>query len=149
MSRIKCDITGLQNLEKSLKNMQKTAAREALLKETLEAYAREFVKSVSQKTPVGQYPKVSHKVGGTLKHAWEGDASVVFITSGGRHEVVIRNGVPYASFVEFGHRSGSGFTRGRFMMTSTEQEMDVRLAQFLDSKMQKYWEESLYDTNSH
>lgn len=66
------------------------------------------VTDVKERTPVGVYPKGSGRTGGTLKRGW---SSSEIVTTAGDKTQIIGNAVPYADWVENGHKTMQG--RGR------------------------------------
>ncbi len=57
--------------------------------------------------------------------------------SNGVYEIEIINPVDYASYVEFGHRSRGhvGWTKGKFMMTISADELDQQAPAILERKL--------------
>ena len=137
-----CDFRQLQDLRDKLARFEKVDMQQFCAKVAKELAARLLAK-VIKRTPVGQYPKKSGKVGGTLRRGWtseksrEAELNAVFggsntsavkyaqslpiAVSGDTYIVTIINPVEYASFVEFGHRTrgGKGWVKGRFMLTKS------------------------------
>ena len=116
----------------------------------ISACARELavrlLAKVVKRTPVGQYPSGSGKVGGTLRRGWTAGKSAsayvqtLKISKSGKDYVIeITNPVEYASYVEFGHRTRNhkGWVEGKFMMTISEQEIQSSAPQILENKIQK------------
>ena len=64
---------------------------------------------------------------------------------GGFLVIEIENPVEYASYVEFGHRTGShkGWVQGRFMLTMSEQEIQEIAPKVLENKIKKYLTECM------
>lgn len=99
-------------------------------KETAKDAAGRLLRKVAKRTPVGQYPASTGKVGGTLRRGWDAqnqDLSVKKKLHG--YYITIKNTVDYASYVEFGHRlrGGSGWWEGYFFLTKSEQEIEAIL----------------------
>lgn len=108
--------------------------------------AARLLAKVVKRTPVGQYPSGSGKVGGTLRRGWTAGKSAsayvqtLKISKSGKDYVIeITNPVEYASYVEFGHRTRNhkGWVEGKFMMTISEQEIQSSAPQILENKIQK------------
>ena len=142
---VKINLEGFKELEKSLTKIQKDVD-DFIVSLSKEVAAR-LLSKVIRRTPVGQYKKGSGKVGGTLRRGWTaGKKRVDFIEGiqvnkrGGIYEVVIKNSVEYASYVEFGHRTKNhkGWVPGRFMLTISEQELEGDLEGIIQNKLQKF-----------
>lgn len=142
---VKINLEGFKELEKSLTKIQKDVD-DFIVSLSKEVAAR-LLSKVIRRTPVGQYKKGSGKVGGTLRRGWtSGKKRADFIEGiqvnkrGGIYEVVIKNSVEYASYVEFGHRTRNhkGWVPGRFMLTISEQELEGDLERIIQNKLQKF-----------
>ena len=110
--------------------------------------AARLLAKVIKRTPVGQYPSGTGKVGGTLRRGWTGGKSSAASSyvnslnvrhSGDVYTIEIVNPVEYASYVEFGHRTrgGKGWVEGQFMLTISEQEIQANAGKILESKLRK------------
>lgn len=119
----------------------------------VEACAKELaarlLRMVVKRTPVGEYPKSSGKKGGTLRRGWTGEKrssaqnyadSLTVHHFGDTYVIEIVNPVEYASYVEYGHRTAnhSGWVKGQFMMTISEQELEKIAPKVLENKIKKY-----------
>ena len=104
---------------------------------------------VIRRTPVGQYPKGSGKVGGTLRRGWtsgKSQSAAAFANSlpvhhfGDTYVIEVINPVEYASYVEFGHRTagGNGWVEGRHMLTISEEEIKRDATGILEAKLKKW-----------
>lgn len=142
---VKINLEGFKELEKSLTKIQKDVD-DFIVSLSKEVAAR-LLSKVIRRTPVGQYKKGSGKVGGTLRRGWtSGKKRADFIEGiqvnkrGGIYEVVIKNSVEYASYIEFGHRTRNhkGWVPGRFMLTISEQELEGDLERIIQNKLQKF-----------
>lgn len=142
---VKINFEGFKELEKSLTKIQKDVD-DFIVSLSKEVAAR-LLSKVIRRTPVGQYKKGSGKVGGTLRRGWTaGKKRADFIEGiqvnkrGGIYEVVIKNSVEYASYVEFGHRTKNhqGWVPGKFMLTISEQELEGDLERIIQNKLQKF-----------
>lgn len=104
------DISGLLKLQKDLEKLQAAIppTREAIIKEM----AKRFHQLVKHYTPIGQYPKSSGKVGGTMHRGW---TTTPMRTEGDRVEIDVINPVEYAPYVDYGHRPANhkGWVPGR------------------------------------
>lgn len=145
----KADIKGLKELRESFDRMP-------LPDEFMEACAKELaarlLRKVTKRTPVGEYPKSTGMTGGTLRRGWTGgkrSAAKGYAESlkvdhvGSAYVVEIINPTEYASYVEYGHRTSShtGWVRGQFMMTISEEELQTTAPGILERKIQKYLKE--------
>lgn len=142
---VKINLEGFKELEKSLTKIQKDVD-DFIVSLSKEVAAR-LLSKVIRRTPVGQYKKGSGKVGGTLRRGWTaGKKRADFIEGiqvnkrGSIYEVVIKNSVEYASYVEFGHRTRNhkSWVPGRFMLTISEQELEGDLERIIQNKLQKF-----------
>ena len=111
--------------------------------------AARLLRMVVKRTPVGQYPASSGKKGGTLRRGWTGEKrasaqgyadSLTVNHFGDTYVIEIVNPVEYASYVEYGHRTAnhSGWVKGQFMMTISEQELQKIAPKVLENKIKKY-----------
>lgn len=93
----------------------------------------------------------SSKSGGTLRRGWTGSKrssakeyadSLKVHHFGNIYVIEIVNPVEYASYVEYGHRTAnhSGWVKGHFMMTISEQELERIAPKVLENKIKKYME---------
>ncbi len=124
---------------------------EAFCESSAKELAARLLAKVIKRTPVGQYPASSGKVGGTLRRGWTGEekssatkyAQELIITKlGNVYQVEIINPLNYASYVEFGHRTANhkGWVSGRFMLTISEQELQAQAPAILEKKLMKFLE---------
>lgn len=156
-----CDFRQLRNLQEKLNKLQRDdfqAFCEAAAKEL----AARLLAKVIKRTPVGQYPAETGKVGGTLRRGWtaktEAEAiagrtpdakafvdSLQVTKSGNVYQIEIINPVHYASYVEYGHRTRNhkGWVKGEFMLTISENEINAQAPKILEKKLMKYLGECL------
>lgn len=108
--------------------------------------AARLLSKVIKRTPVGQYPSGSGKVGGTLRRGWTaGKSASSYVNSltiqrvGNEYIIEITNPTEYSSHVEFGHRTRDhkGWVDGRFMLTISEQEIQSATPKILERKIEK------------
>lgn len=108
--------------------------------------AARLLAKVIKRTPVGQYPSSSGKKGGTLRRNWTaGKGATDYAQSlrvnhfGDTYVIEIVNPTEYASYVEFGHRTRNhaGWVSGKFMLTISEQEIEVAAPAILERKIKK------------
>ena len=149
------DYKQFQDLQKRMEKLQGAAKQEFFEAAAKELAARLLAK-VIKRTPVGKYPASTGKKGGTLRRGWTGGnrssglsyaADLPIHKVGNTYEIEIINPVEYSSYVEFGHRTRnhSGWVPGRFMMTISEQEIDIAAPKILERKLTKYLGEMFND----
>lgn len=142
-----CDFDDLKDLKRKLEILEKQKAEEFMEACAKELAARLLAK-VIKRTPVGQYPSGSGKVGGTLRRGWtagKNQNAISYAQSlqiqhvGDVYKIVITNPVDYASYVEFGHRTRNhkGWVEGKFMLTISEQEIQTIAPRVLENKIKK------------
>ncbi len=142
-----CNFDGLKDLKRKLEILEKQKAEEFMEACAKELAARLLAK-VIKRTPVGQYPSGSGKVGGTLRRGWtagKNQNAISYAQSlqiqhvGDVYKIVITNPVDYASYVEFGHRTRNhkGWVEGKFMLTISEQEIQTIAPRVLENKIKK------------
>lgn len=96
-----------------------------------------------------RYTNPSGKVGGTLRKGWTGGEkanakgyaqSLRVNHYGDTYVIVIKNPVEYASYVEYGHRhrGGKGWTKGKFMLTLSESELQRVTPKIIEKKIEKF-----------
>ena len=122
---------------------------------------------VVRRTPVGNYDDtyeveddgeqkflvMSDKVGGTLRRGWTTEP---LTRSGTQHMINVINPVPYASYVEFGHRQEPGryvpaidrklkvsWVKGQFMLTDSVKEMNRSAPQTVQRKLDEFLNKEL------
>ena len=137
---------------KQLKELHKKFDRldEKQIVEFYEAAAKELAARllglVIPRTPVGDYPSSSGKMGGTLRRGWTSDEDIDFNAyaqslsvehRGTSYVIEIINPVDYASYVELGHRTRNheGWVAGQFMLTISEEELQAATPQILEKKI--------------
>lgn len=166
----KFDISGLKELQKKLLKLQ--ASKEKFFEECVKALAADLLKRVIKRTPVGYYGITQQRIarkdsknhkkgdvyyvkkgsedgknGGTLRRGWRADIH----KSGSNYIAVISNPVPYAIYVEYGHRQTPGryvpalgkrlvrsWVPGKFMLTISEQELQEIAPQILQKKFEEF-----------
>lgn len=150
----------LQKFQKQLSQLQEST--ETFVELCAKELAARLLRKVIERTPVGHYSEKSGKKGGTLRRGWtsatyedaangkgKGSKARAYANSlevehtGGSYRVQIVNPVEYASYVEYGHRrnNGQGWTRGRFMLTISEEELQQIAPKVLESKIRKILKE--------
>lgn len=140
------DTSGLKKLRDNLQKEFSEQKSQQFMEDCTNKLAKEFIEKVKDRTPVGDYSgnsyvcnpsatgrshkgsKVNGKRGGTLLHSWEigevkknGNVYTVEVINNAKND----KGVPYGSYVEYGHRTkNGGFTEGHFMMSFTKEEIE-------------------------
>lgn len=150
----------LKKLQKQLNKIQEGNV-EAFVDSCAKELAARLLAKVIKRTPVGKYPKSSGKKGGTLRRGWTSKTHEEAVGGSGKSSVAagkayadslkinhfgntlvieIVNPVKYASYVEYGHRTAShkGWVQGRFMLTTSEQELENITPKVLESKIKKF-----------
>jgi hypothetical protein len=146
------NIRDLENFRRKVKASLGASNLNAFIESCAKELAARLLAKVVKRTPVGQYPSSSGKVGGTLRRGWTGEKSQSASSYagnlkvnhyGGVYVIEIVNPVEYASYVEFGHRTrdGEGWVEGRFMLTISEQEVQTASRKILENKLKKKLEE--------
>ena len=144
---VKINLEGFKELEKSLTKIQKDVD-DFIVSLSKEVAARLLAKVIKRTLP-GKYPKSSGKIGGTLRRGWtagkkQSQKSFVedmkVTKAGGVYEIIVKNSVEYASYVEFGHRTRNhkGWVPGKFILTVSEQELEGDLERIIQNKLQKF-----------
>lgn len=144
----KFDCKGFKDLQRQLEKMQDP---DIFVESCAKELAARLLAKVVKRTPVGQYPESSGKSGGTLRRGWTGlkrssakgyADSLKVHRFGNTYVIEIINPVEYASYVEYGHRTAnhSGWVKGHFMMTISEQELERIAPKVLENKIKKYME---------
>lgn len=131
----------LVELQKQIQQLEQYDIDKFTRDATNEIAQRLFAKAV-KRTPVGQYPKGSGKVGGTLRRGWT-MTKVKQIADG--YEVQVINPTEYASYVEYGHRTRGhkGWVEGRFMLTKSELEIESEMLKIIERKLTKFLQDKL------
>lgn len=140
------NIDGLKKFRDELNKLQDP---DKFVEACAKELAARLLRMVVKRTPVGEYPKSSGKKGGTLRRGWTGEKrssaqnyadSLTVHHFGDTYVIEIVNPVEYASYVEYGHRTAnhSGWVKGQFMMTISEQELQKIAPKVLENKIKKY-----------
>lgn len=143
----KIDYRQLEQLKANLEAISKES--DAFFEAAAKELAARLLSKVIRRTPVGQYPKGSGKVGGTLMRGWtsgKSQSAAAFANSlpvhhyGDTYVIEVINPVEYASYVEFGHRTagGNGWVEGRHMLTISEEEIKRDATGILEAKLKKW-----------
>ncbi|OPA76625.1 hypothetical protein BVG16_15700 [Paenibacillus selenitireducens] len=115
-----------ENFAKTIKKSLDERVIERWIREFLLEMAYRAERKIKKRTKVGET--------GDLRRNW----TVGKVERRGNSFVVeIYNNTDYASFVEYGHRTGEGLTKwveGRFMMTVSMKEIERDLPKFIEKK---------------
>lgn len=141
------DADDLKKFQKELEKLDANAFLESCAREL----AARLLRLVIKRTPVGDYPKNSGKMGGTLRRGWTGEKnslakayadSLTVHHFADTYVIEIINPVEYATYVEYGHRTRDhkGWVKGCFMMTISERELERIAPKVLENKIKKYLE---------
>ena len=145
----------LEKLQKQLEELEKGKARDEFFEDCAKEMAARLLSLVKPKTPVGVYDDPSRK-GGTLRRGWTGGKrrsaeafadSLTVKKSGNTYTITVADDVPYASYVEYGHRTrgGKGFVPGKRMLEISEQELEALAPNVLKRKLNAFLREVLND----
>lgn len=138
----KFDYKEFKEFNKKIKQMSEKEVINQFIESSAKELAARLLSKVKKRTPVGQYPSGSGKVGGTLRRGWiigevkyEGNDCII--------EVI--NPLEYSSYVEFGHRTRDykGWVTGKFMLTISEQEIEKMTPAILEKKLIKFLQNNL------
>ena len=155
-----CDFRQLQKLQQNMHKLE-SVDLDLFCKQCAKELAARLLRKVIKRTPVGQYPSSTGKVGGVLKRGWttnsgrEAELTAVFgggssvaayvkslpITKvGTNYHIEIKNPTEYASYVEFGHLTPNhkGWVKGRFMLTISEMELESQAERIIEKKLIKF-----------
>ena len=138
-----CQFDQLKEYADKLEKLTDADINDLCVKCSKELAAR-LLALVIPRTPVGDYPASSGKVGGTLRRGWtskthaeaasgkgkngkpikEYVASLPVRKVGNYYIIKIINPVEYSPYVEFGHRTKSGgWVDGKYMLTISEERL--------------------------
>ncbi len=142
----KFDVKGLKNFQQQLQRLQNP---DVFVEACAKELAARLLRLVLKRTPIGEYPTSTGKMGGTLRRGWTGQKngsakgyadSLDVQHVGDNYVIEIVNPIEYASYVEYGHRTANheGWVKGQFMMTISEQELQSIAPQILEKKIKKY-----------
>lgn len=142
------DIEDLTNFKQRVQESLGDEAVNSFIESCAKELAARLLAKVIKRTPVGQYPSSSGKMGGTLRRGWTNGKSsnassyaqsLKVNHFGDTYVIEIVNPVEYASYVEFGHRTrgGQGWVEGKFMLTISEQEIRSAAPAILENKLKK------------
>lgn len=128
----KADFEQLKQLQKRLEQLEKTDF-DIICRSIAQELAARLLAMAKNETPV----KTGH-----LRRQWTVQSVE---KQGNGYVATVFNGVDYASYVEYGHRTANhkGWVRGQFMMTKAERNLMARAPGLAEKKLQKYLQEAL------
>ena len=154
-----CDFRQLQKLQQNMHKLE-SVDLDLFCKQCAKELAARLLRKAIKRTPVGQYPSSTGKVGGTLRRGWTGGKKVnvkSYVNSlpitkiGTNYHIEIINLTEYSSYVEFGHRQEpgrfvpvigkklkKGWVKGRFMLTISEMELESQAERIIEKKLIKF-----------
>ena len=160
MGNLKFDKKELEKLQKQLEELEKGKARDKFFEDCAKEMAARLLSLVVHKTPEGVYPNDSSRKGGNLRRGWTGgkkmDAEACakgleIEKSGKTYTITVADDVPYASYVEYGHRQTpgryvpaigkrlkEGYVPGKHMLETSEQELKALSPKILQKKLEAY-----------
>ena len=166
-----CDFKQLQRLKENIDNLQKSEMEQFCVAVSKELAAR-LLALVIPRTPVGRYKageymcakgstgrahvgrEVLGKKGGTLRRGWTGGgsrngakayaASLPVAKQGSSYTIEVTNKEPYASYVEYGHRTrnGKGWVSGHYFLTVSEQDLERLAPAIIEKKLEAFLREA-------
>lgn len=123
----KFDFSEFEKLTKAFQKTLDERVIERFLRDFLMEMAMRSIRKVKKRTPVGET--------GDLRRNWQiGNV----VKRGDAYQIELFNNTHYASFVEYGHRTGkdlTGWVEGRFMLTISMQEIERELPKYLEKRM--------------
>ena len=117
------DIKGLDNFLNYMQRVESSI--DNIIKESLDETATMVIADTKLNTPVKT---------GALKRSWTHDNVE---RDGNKYSVQVGSSVIYAPFVEEGHRQGSTFVQGRFMLKDSIDKNKDKLQQKINEKLDK------------
>ena len=117
------DIEGLDSFLSYMNRVESSI--DNIVKESLSETATMVIADTKLNTPVKT---------GTLKRSWTHDNVE---HDGNKYSVQVGSSVIYAPFVEEGHRQGSAFVQGRFMLKDSIDKNKDKLQQKINEKLDK------------
>lgn len=148
-SNVRLDYDELKKLQERIMLFGDPTQMDQFFESCAKELAARLLAKVIKRTPVGQYPDGSGKVGGTLRRGWTGGKdsngaayarSLQVDKVGSDFVIEIVNPTEYASYVEFGHRTRNhrGWVEGHFMLTISEDEIRQSAPRILEKKLKNY-----------
>ena len=160
MGNLKFDKKELEKLQKQLEELEKGKAKDKFFEDCAKEMAARLLALVIPKTPVGVYPDDPSRKGGALRRGWTGGKrrsaeafadSLTVKKSGNTYTITVADDVPYASYVEYGHRQKPGryvpaigkrlkesLVPGKRMLEISEQELEALAPKILQDKLENF-----------
>lgn len=137
------DFRQLVQFGKALESLEKIDINRMYM-ELSKEIAQVFLAKVIPRTPVGDYPAGSGKVGGNLRNSWT-TKNTRIVKEGNKYVIYIKNDSDYSDYVEYGHRTrgGKGWVNGYFFATITEEEVKGLIPAMLEKKISKLIKDKL------
>lgn len=127
------DFSEMENMAKTFKKTLDKRVIERFIQDFMLEMAYRAERKIKKRTPVG----VGTPSPGDLRRKWKVGRVE---RHGNAYVVEIFNNTEYASFVEFGHRTGAdltGWVEGRFMMTISMKEIESELPRYLEKRQEQ------------
>ena len=148
MANVKVDFRELEDFRKKVEESFTDEERQLFIKSCAKELAARLLAKVIKRTPVGDYPSSTGKMGGTLRRGWtagKNQSAIAYANSlevnhiGDTYVIEIINPVEYAPYVEYGHRTRNheGWVEGKFMLTISSQEIQRDAPRILENKLKK------------
>ncbi|MGG4449649.1 HK97 gp10 family phage protein [Brevibacillus porteri] len=121
------DFSELEKMAKAFQTTLDERVVERFIRDFLMEMAMRSLRKIKKRTPVGET--------GDLRNGWHIGR---IEKRGNAYHVEIYNNTYYASFVEYGHRTGkdlTGWVAGRFMLTISMQEIESELPKYIEKRM--------------
>lgn len=122
------DFSEMENMAKTFKKTLDKRVIERFIQDFMLEMAYRAERKIKKRTPVDS---------GDLRRKWKVGRVE---RRGSAYVVEIFNNTDYASFVEFGHRTGIDLTKwveGRFMMTISMKEIERELPRYLEKRQEQ------------
>lgn len=150
VGRTTCNVSDLKKLLDCVNDTIQT--KDEVLEQLTREIGLRLLRAVRKRTPVGDYSGLivsdysPKKHGGELRRGWSiGEVQ----HTDGKYVIEIINNVKYAPYVEYGHRQEpgryvpalgkrlkSGWVKGRFMLTISEQELNGKVDSIIKKRLE-------------
>lgn len=127
------DISELKKLRDKLKRNCSAEQIDRFCESCAKRIAGQLLRDVVKRTPVKSGKLASSWTAGAVEK--DGDTYTITV----KNNALSDSGVPYAIYVEYGHRTKKGgWVEGRKMLTITEEEIKDALPNFIDRKIKEF-----------